>query len=194
MRAYWLFPIFSILSTSCYAENAPKTLVHEFHIQETGGFLVKILKELGTPEAVAMVSAACAAYEGDCSQEAGAGGMAAKVLSAQEISHGGNYYITGKLTKPHAGEEWWGLFDQLEGYQVCKATLISKSLSEGSTFNTVVYRSGPYQGLGFYAEVPKGRPQPHKIDAVFSIYYVPTGTTAKYNCSADGSPAWLLRG
>jgi hypothetical protein len=117
--------------------------------------------------------------------------LAANRLSSAYISRGENYYITGTLTKPHAGEEWWGLYNAIAGYDVCKAALTSFSKSGGSTFNAGVYRSGPYQGLGFYSVVPKNRPQPKYIDAVFSIYYVPEGTADQYNCTGDGKPAWL---
>lgn len=198
MRAYWLFPVFGFLSTPCYAENAPMTLVHEFHIHEAGGFLIKTLKELGTPEAVAIVSAACAAYGINCSKEAAEGGLASSYLSKKSTSIGENYYITGTFIKPHVGEEWWGIFN-LEGYEVCKATVISSDFKGGgSTFNAVVergqYLGGQYLGLLFYAEVPRNRKEPHSVDVVFSIYYVAEGTAAQYNCTEDGKPAWFLKG
>jgi hypothetical protein len=168
--------------------------VHEFHIQEAGGFLPKTLKELGSQQAAGLVTAGCAAFGVDCSGAAQAGRIAATALSAQYTSSGENYYITGRLTKPHAGNEWWGLFDQLRGYQVCNVNNMGMKVSPGSTFNTSIFRSGPYLGLGFYAVVPQNSTQPEFIDAIFSIDYVPIGTAGQYGCAADGSHPWLLRG
>jgi hypothetical protein len=189
MRAFCLLPVFGLLTTDCYAQTAPITLVHEFHVTESGGFS-KTLKELGSGEAAAIVTAACAAFGADCSQNAPAEGMAANVISEKYTSRGSNYFITGRLTKSHDGGEWRGLFDELDGYQVCKVALTSMNLSQGSTFNTSIFRSGQYRGLAFYAVVPRNRPEPQYIDAVFSIYYVPTGTSDQYDCAADGSHPW----
>ena len=131
MRLLWLLPAFGLLSIDSYAQNAPKTLVHEFHIHESGGFLSKTLKELGSNEAVAMVTAACAAFGGGCSQAAKTGGIAVQVISNEYTSQGSNYFITGRLTKPHVGEEWCGLFDELQGYQVCKVFAIDMKFGQG---------------------------------------------------------------
>src|SRR5262249_8111419 len=111
---------------------------------------------------------------------------------------GGNYYITGRVTgHPDGSEEWTGIFDALEGYEVCNAYLDygNMSITGESTFNTTVYRAGDSPpGLGFYAVVPKHKQTGQWIEAHLVIAYVPAGTSSNYACAAEKSHPWLCKG
>lgn len=68
----------SIVSAS--AENGPLAVKIRVDIHESGSFGLKTLKELGTTEAAAMVTAVCTVFGTDCSQEASAGADAIKTM------------------------------------------------------------------------------------------------------------------
>jgi hypothetical protein len=174
----------------------PIAVGHEFHITEGGGFAQKTIKEMGSKEFQAMVTAACALYGVDCSDAASTIRDGAQYITKVTGNASSSVYITGEVTRHDAGSEAWaGFFRTPQGYQICNAALDygNMSITGPSTFNTTIYR-GHDNGLGFYAVVPKNRPTRQWIDAHFVIKYVPAGSVAQNSCMADGVHPWLCKG
>jgi hypothetical protein len=185
------------LSLTGYALGAePFLVLHEFHITEGGGLIEHTVPQLGTPEFQVLATAACTVFGVNCSEQAGQVRRGAEILSDYLTSKGENYLITGRITL-QAGEEWRGVFDTFDGYEVCNAGLdySNMGITGETTFNVTINRTGENQGLWFYAEVPKHRASGRQwVDARLVIHYVPTGTAAKYSCPPDRSSPWLCKG
>src|ERR1700720_166195 len=141
MRPMFL-PVALLLASVSFVRAEELLVAHEFHVSEAGGFGAKTLKEMGSPEFQAIVTAACAAYGVDCSSAAGAIRKAAEIGSPIVGQAGSNVYITGNVTK-HDGEEWAGTFRAPIGYEICGAWLDygNMSITGESTFNTSILRS-----------------------------------------------------
>jgi hypothetical protein len=189
-----LFGLLMLASTIGSAGAQPIYVWHEFHVTEPGGFFSKTLKEMGSREFQVLVTAGCAAFGVNCAQQAAQIRRASEILSAAYTSIGGTHYISGRLTWQQ-GEEWKGVFDAFQGYQVCRAAVDwgNASITGESTFNTVVDNS--QGGLTFYAVVPKNRSSGRNwVNANFLIEYVPIGTGAQYSCAAEGEIQWACKG
>ncbi|MER8848564.1 hypothetical protein [Mesorhizobium australicum] len=166
------------------------SLVHEIHIVEQGGIFSKTFKEMNSFEANGILESACSALGGDC----GAIRIAKGLLRQGD----GEAALTGTVTKHDpTSEEWRGIFNSFDGFEVCRAALKldETHITGESTFNTTILR-GEQGGVGFYAVVPKARADgPHSINAIFIIQYVPEGEAAsRSSCQPDKSHPWLCKG
>jgi hypothetical protein len=56
-----LVPVAFLLVSVSLAQAQELLVIHEFHVSEAGGFGLKTLKEMGSSEFQAIVTAACAA-------------------------------------------------------------------------------------------------------------------------------------
>jgi len=163
------------------AQDKPLAATYRFEIVESGSFFEKTVKEMGTKEAAAMITAACAAFGVDCSQEAAAGTEALKtVINSDSV----------------AGEEHHGIIRAPVGYEICKAKVDwgHASIDGESTFNTAIVRTPNDNGLGYYAVVPKHRKEGHSVKATLYLEFVPGGTTSQYGCWPTGLNPWICKG
>jgi hypothetical protein len=186
----------SLLSSTSFTQAQEVLVAHEFHVTEAGGFGIKTIHEMGSPEFQVLATAACAAYGVNCA------GVAGKVRTAAQIAApifgqlGSNVYITGNVTR-HEGIEWNGIFSAPVGYEICDALLDygRMSITGGSTFNATVTRVSPDNGLGFYAAIPQnGAGGREWVEAYFVVKYVPAGTTSQYNCLPSPTSVWQCKG
>jgi hypothetical protein len=204
MRVSWIAAplIASLALPAAAADKEPFIFVHTFIISEGGGFLDKTLKESGTKEMVAAVAAVCAAAGGECSTQAAEGAALAKWLS-KDLSDARSYHFitTGAVKHGSDSEEWAGQFYAPAGYEVCTAGIDTNNMSIDfeSTFN-VTKENFKANGvdksvLGFYAVVPKHRPEGHSIKARFAILYTPFGfKNSEVHCYNSGTQFWQCKG
>jgi hypothetical protein len=194
MRPMFL-PVALLLASVSFVRAEELLVAHEFRVSEAGGFGAKTLKEMGSPEFQAIVTAACAAYGVNCSSAAGAIRKAAEIGSPIVGQAGSKVYITGDVTH-HQGEDWAGIFRAPVGYEICEAKLDygRMSITGESTFNTSILRSPNDNGLGFYAVIPKNRPSGQCVEAYFVVKYVKGGTVPQNNCAPTGTHPWLCKG
>jgi hypothetical protein len=98
--------------------------VVNFHVVAGGSWLSKTVKEMGTPEAVALISIACAAIaQTDCTSQAYQTALLARALQPIVVQGG-----------PH---EFGGAYRVPDGYRICRAMVndMTKSMSGiGATF------------------------------------------------------------
>ena len=162
------------------AQTASITQPETFEAWEGGGFVSKTWKELGTPEAAALITAACAAFGVDCSSGATAIADAAK--QTNRFVQQTNYTGTARIDR-HPGEEYYAKFDSPPGHTICKAVIDigNGSITGGATFNGSIQRTGE-DGLGLYAVVPMNRPTGQWVRFNLVVEYVPTGTLDQYKC------------
>jgi len=161
--------------------KGPIAVTYRFEIEESGSFLDKTFNEMGTPEAAAMIAAACTVFQMDCTKEAVA---AAEVIKEINTSHN------------VIGEEHSGIIRAPVNYEICKARIDwgNASIDGESTFNTRIVRELHDNGLGFYAVVPKHRPEPHWIRATLYLLFVPSGSIGQYGCFPTNVNPWLAKG
>jgi hypothetical protein len=166
---------------AAFAQEGPIVLKAEVNIDEKGSFLEKTGKELGTQEAAAMITAACAVFETDCSKEAAQGTQLIKKL------------VVGDDVN---GEDHHAVIHSPDGYDMCKVKVDWKnaSIDGESTFNAVILRNPQNNGFGYYAVVPKHRKEGHWLKAMLYLEFVPKGTADKYGCWADKSNPWVCKG
>jgi hypothetical protein len=153
----------------------------KFDISEKGGFWEHTIPQLGSKEMAAMITAACAVFEVDCSQEAVAATEAIKKLSASDKQE---------------GEEHHGIIRAPVGYEICKAKADWKnaSITGEVTFNTRIVRTPNDNGLGYYAVVPKNRSSGQWVETMLYLEFVPAGKTGQYGCWATDTIPWLCKG
>jgi hypothetical protein len=168
---------------------------HEFHAWEQGGFGLKTLKEMGTKEFQAMLTAVCAAWLIDCSEEAAA--IRAGAYYATPLIAGQNIYTTAFVDK-HPGEAYYAKFVAPPGYTTCRAVIDvgNGSITGESTFNGSVQRMpGPNgDGVGLYAVVPKFRPSGQWVSFIVNVEFVPNGTLNQHQCWPDNTLVWQCTG
>jgi hypothetical protein len=156
---------------------------HEFDAWESGSFFAKTIKEMGTPEFVAMAEAACAAFETDCSVQAAE--IAAGAYYATPYVNTGNVQTTAWVDR-HEGEEYYAKFATPTGYTTCRAKIDTGngSITGGSTFNGSIQRMGGANadGIGLYAVVPKNRPSGQWVDFRVFVEFVPQGKEGVSGC------------
>lgn len=133
----------------------------KIRIVEDGGVLKKTLKELGSKEAVAVVTAACAAFGSDCSKEA-----AIAALIIREITKKGNEH-RGAIMAP-------------AGYSICQTKLIVRSHDGGTTFNGAISDDNKY--IYWYAVVPE-RVKKRAIDMDIVTELIPTSLLGASRCA-----------
>jgi hypothetical protein len=137
----------------------------------------------GSTEMAALVTAACAVFEIDCSKEATVGRQAIKAMTAEDDVR---------------GEEHHGIFRAPEGYEICKAKvdLNKLSMTENVTFNTQIVRRPDNNGLGYFAYVPKHTftSSSEWIEATIYLEFVPSGQTAQFGCWPTQTNPWLCKG
>jgi len=157
--------------------------------REAGSFLNKTTKELGTPQAAGIITAACAVFYYDCSREAAALTGLVKQASARMTEPGGEAHGYHVFAPP--------------GYDVCRASVNGKNwgVSGQSSLQATILNAddrgnpnGPYY-LTMLINVPKNRPEGHWAFAEFAVEYVPIGTRAQNGCWPVGShPFWCRVG
>lgn len=165
------------------AQSGPIAIKYRFEIAEPGSFFQKTLKEMGTKEFAAMVTAACAAFDIDCSKEAA---QTAAVIKSMNIGD------------QASGEEHHGIIRAPVDYEICKAKIDTAhaSVDSQTSFSGEIIRDANNNGLGFYAEVPKNRPEGHSAEADLCLEFVPAGTLSKYGCwpasdHSDHAHLWI---
>ncbi len=199
-----LYPLgFLLFASTPAASQQPIVIMHDFHITEGGGFINKTVREMGTKEFEFLVSIGCAALGGSCAKEASSARKAFQLVSEIITASGGNFEVSGRLLEHADGsEEWKGIFEPMDGYEICSAALNygDMSITGETTFNVNIRRSpwefkgSTYEGLSFYAVVPKNRQTRQWVNANFIITYVPEGTSARHDCQEDGTSPWLCKG
>jgi hypothetical protein len=157
---------------------------YRFEIAESGSFVQKSFKELGTKEVAALITAGCAAWGVDCSQEALAGTEIIAAIVASDIQ---------------AGEQHHGIIRAPTGYEICRAKIDTNhaSVDSQTSFSGEIIRDVTGNGLGFYAEVPKKRKEGHSAKADLYLQFVPAGTVAQHDCMptsnhSDAAHLWIF--
>lgn len=165
-------------NTTWQRANGPIATKIRFAIDEPGSFGLKTLKELGTQQAAAIVTAACAAFGADCSDEASAGAAAIKAIVVGDKKNGNQHN---------------GIFRAPVGFSICKAKIdmAHGSVDSGSSFSGEIGREPGNNGLGFYAAVPQFQNAGHSVEADLYLEFVPAATFDQYGCwpSSDHSLA-----
>jgi hypothetical protein len=153
---------------SAHAQNKPLAVKYRLEIVESGSFFLKTLKELGTQEAAAAIAAGCAAFQVDCSNEA----AIVTILA------------TMALDDNLRGEEHHGIIRAPVGYEICKVKIdVNHASVDGqSSFSGEIIRTVRDNGLGYYAEVPRYRPEGHSVEADLYLEFVLAGTTSQNAC------------
>ena len=136
----------------------------------------KTWKELGSKEAAAMITAACALLRSRFSNAADSISQIAK--QTNRYVNYGNLVTTGRLLQ-HDGEEYRTEFTPPAGYSTCDARVDvhNGSITGGSTFNGSV-RWNKEDRVGVYAVVPKNRRLVSGRALTWS-----SGSCPKANCS-----------
>jgi hypothetical protein len=142
-----------------------------------GSFLIKTGKELGSNEAAALITTACAAFGVNCAP-------AAKALQSGS-----------KAAYRNDGETHVVIFDPPAGYEPCRARIDwnSASLTGETTFSGAI---GNYSGelkFGVNAVVPRHRPSGQWVHAMVFIQSVPKGTREQNGCWPTKTNFWLCR-
>jgi hypothetical protein len=171
----------------------PITLVHEFHVSESGGATMTLLKNMSKPELRAIVTAGCGAFPHGCSTEVSQIEPAAEVPGVI-IAEGERVYITGQVLQQR-GDEWWGIYVAPQGYTVCRAALGKASLAVGSIFEAKIASGASPRGLLFHALISNDRESAAgMVHAYFVVQYVPVGTETRLGCMPNGSSPWRCSG
>jgi hypothetical protein len=186
----------SMLLCSAPAVAQQKIVVpHEFVAWEAGGFLPKTIKEIGTPEFAAMLTAACTALQVDCSTAAAQ--IAAGARYATPYVATGNVRTTAWIDR-HSGEEYYAKFAAPPGYTTCKAKIDigNGSITGGSTFNGSIQRlpGANADGIGLYAVVPKNRPTGQWVHFRVFVEFVTKGTEGQSQCWPDNTLVFQCTG
>jgi hypothetical protein len=160
-----------------FAQNGPIFQTESFEAWEGGGFLQKTWKELGTPEAAAIIAVGCALFEVDCSSVSTRIAEGAKATNRYIQS--GNYVGTAFIGR-HPGEDYYAKFGAPATYTPCKAVtdVSGGSITGPSTFNASIQADG----IGIYAVVPKNRPSGQWARFNMLVEYVPNGSREQYKC------------
>ena len=175
-----------LVSSTAWAQQGPVVAMESWDAWENGGFFHKTIKELGSDEVRYAITAVCALYGTNCSQQAAVFQQWSQ--QASRITNTGNAITTAWIDK-HPGEEYYAKFLSPSGYTICKASVDVKngSITGGATFNASIQRSppSPQDGLGLYVVVPKNRPsgQWAKFNSV--VTYVPVGALQQHGCWPD---------
>jgi hypothetical protein len=153
---------------SANAQTKPIAVKYRLQIVESGSFFLKTIKEMGTPEAATAISTACAAFQVDCSEQA-------FILTT---------LISMTLDDSVVGEEHHGIIRAPVGYEICKVKIDSDhaSVDSQSSFSGEIIRDPRNNGLGYYAEVPRYRPEGHSVEADLYLEFVSAGMTATNGC------------
>ena len=173
-----LMLIFSILwifvASDAFALSKPRYAMVHFKIVEHGSFLIKSGKEATSKEARAALVAACAYFGADCRNISTALGVVAKELSLR-------------------GEEHRGAIYSPKGYVLCKATPSDDHAGHvnRTTFNTTYNSTPKYDGLDYYAVVPKYQGRGYWIETNISLMYVKSRDRKAYHCLVPGTHPWL---
>ena len=175
---FWTSSRIVIFFCSCsfaLAADGPIAVTYRFEIVEQGGFHLETHNQM-EPEKRPPEATACAAFGGDCSE--------AEAIKPIIVSHNQN------------GEEHSGIIRAPVNYEICMAKIDwENAFIDGmSTFNTRIEREPQNNGLGFYAVVPKNRPEGHSVKATFYLEFVPAGTTNQYSCWPTNVYPWLAKG
>ena len=151
-----------------------------FSIRENGNFLGTVFTTLGTPEAAALVTAGCAAYGVDCSQEAAAGAAILKRFAPGDSKN---------------GNEHRGIYLAPDGYEICRAKIDwgHTGIDGDSTFSAMILRE-QQNGLAYYAVVPTGGGRGHGIDSDLYLEFVPAGQTGQSGCFPTNAHVWNCKG
>lgn len=163
-----------------------------FSVTEGGGFLTKTWKELGSREAAQIITAACAAYGYDCSNEAEA------IRRVAQESHNrfnrGKYRGTFRVRQ--RGEEWRGGFSAPPGYSICTlyTPLRRASITGGSTFNATISNTQKGSGVSVYAVIPKNRSTRQWATFNMVAMYVPIDDYSTYSCWPHRTAAVRCKG
>ncbi|MGO4135114.1 hypothetical protein ACEQ6A_11200 [Rhizobium brockwellii] len=165
------------------APGEPEVIYVEYRIEraESGSFLQKTLKEIGTKEAAAIIELACEAYGADCSADAVAMTEVIRRIYAVETGEGENHY--GKVSSP-------------TGYDICRAKIdwTHASIDGESTFNTLILRDNKDNGFLYYLEVPKNRKEGHSVKATVYLEFVAHNALGRHDCWNSGVNPWLCKG
>jgi len=146
--------------TATVAREQFKYAVTKIRIVEEGGVLKKTFKELGSREAVEIISATCTAFGGDCRAAAEIG-----ALIIREITKKGNEH-RGAIMAP-------------VGYSVCQTKLTVRSHDGGTTFNGNISDDNKY--IYWYAVVPE-RVKKRAIDMDIVAQLIPTRLLSVSQC------------
>jgi hypothetical protein len=142
-----------------------------FSIDRNGSFAGDVLHTLGQREVAAIIAAGCAAYGVDCSQEAAAGVALARQIDAN-MSGGGN--------------EHHGIYRAPVGYAICRAKLdyAHAGISGGASMSAQLMRTAQDNGLGWYANVPRGDGRGEGFDADIYIEFIlaSPGNLERHGC------------
>jgi hypothetical protein len=174
---------------ACEAAAQVEVLVQRYDVfvERKRGVIQKTVKELGSKEGRAIVSAAAAYFGVDPSK------MNAGISAAQMLVPGGS-------------EEMRGLIQTPVNYTICYAVPLGPSgagqhgieTHGDSTFNTTLTRVIPgksnLDGLGWYMVVPY-KSGGARVTGVFDVVWVLAnpGWQTKYKCRPTGEHPWLAR-
>lgn len=154
----------------------------EFHVREAGGFAIKTWDSLGTKEAAAAVAATCAAFGGDCSQQALVGSRVARW--SRDAYKSGSYTGTAEIIFQQ-GEEWHGQLYPFNAYGkeyvICKAGISDASHTVDSTFAAEIRNNGVF----FYAVVPRNKPAGKWVSFRLVTEWVPRNQWPQSQCWPD---------
>lgn len=169
-----------LINAEAFAADPIYTQVR-FSITEHGNFAGQVFKNLGTPEAAALVTAGCAAYGVDCS------GAAAAVAEAIKQIYAGD---------SKSGNEHHGIYRAPVGYEICQAKIDwgNTGIDGGSTFAARIMRSPQDNGLGYYAAVPTGGGRGHGVTSDLYLKFVPAGEVPKSDCFPTETIVWNCKG
>jgi hypothetical protein len=177
--ALFVLCVASLSTSSTFAE--PLVLIDEFHAAESGGASQTLFRLRGAAEAVATITAGCAALGINCAQQAAQ--IHALSIKTRDVVANGNYTGTAVI-KDHVGDIWHAFFNTPVRNKLlfCKAAvnLRNASVSGGATFNTTV--SANQRSLQIYAVVPQGSGTGQNADFVVATMWVTAGELAAYGC------------
>ena len=144
-----------------------------FSFDQSGNFAGTVFHALGQKEVGVLIAAGCAAYGADCTKEA-----AALVEIAQRIDAN----VSG------SGNERHGIYRAPVGWTICRAKwdYAHAGISGGASMSAQLMRTNTDNGLGWYANVPRGNGHGEGIDVDLYIEYVRArpGNEAMHQCWA----------
>ena len=144
-----------------------------FSFDRGGNSAGAVFNKLGQKEVAVLIAAGCAAYGADCTKEAAALVNIAKRIDAN---------ISG------SGNERHGIYRAPVGWTICKAKwdYAHAGISGGASMSAQLMRTNTDNGLGWYANVPRGDGRGEGIDVDLYIEYVRAspGNEARHQCWA----------
>jgi hypothetical protein len=172
---------FVLINAEANAADEPIYTKVRFSITESGNFAGQVLRNLGTPEAAALVTAGCAAFGVDCSGAAAAGAEAIKQVFAGDSKD---------------GNEHRGIYRAPQNYEICQAKIDwgNTGIDGGSTFAARLQRDNQNHGLGYYAVVPTGGGRGHGITSDLYLMFVLAGQVPQRNCFPTNALLWNCKG